>query len=137
MIPSDLLLTLLQAYHLAAAPSGGTFSSRGALILRTPLAKSRPSVSHLKLSDVPWQAQWTSESPAYSFVYRVSFASPDGSFRRGRRSALCARQTRPEISCFLQPPSSLVILHLPVSRSPRIFCSPDGTFWRGNGASPP
>ena len=56
-------------------------------------------------------------------IYRVSFASLNGSFRRGRQSAFLVRQTQSE-----SPPSLVSIKpsdpHLPISRSPRLFCPP-------------
>ena len=83
MIPSDTLLPLLQVLYHAAAPAGGAFTLRGALNLVTPSALSRLKVSWLDFANLPQQAQSPSEPPSYSFVHRVSFASPKGSFRSG------------------------------------------------------
>ena len=57
-IPSYTLLPLLQALSHVVAPEGGTFNSRRALNLVTPLARSRLRVSHLDFSNVPRRAQY-------------------------------------------------------------------------------
>ena len=100
-IPADTLLPLFHALSHAAATAGGTFNSRGALNLVTPLARSCPRLSRFGFSNVPQWAQ-------YPAILRPTLPSavsrsppPDGSFHRGQWSALLKRRMRPKPACFL------------------------------------